>query len=274
MKSAAQLTEGLGDRLRAMAREAGDSVAQFKAWAAKRGIRSEEPCHVHGWVTLTLDVPASAAEWRRKVQRPVFTDCPECRLSRLLAKAGVEPLMVECRFRTFVPQDDGDRKAFAAVQRFADSVALGNGGFIVLESPIYGNGKTHLAVAIMAHVGLSGMMFVTHAGWLEGIRAAYDGDKSLRMEERAKSASLLVFDELGVARHGKDEPDLMHRLFDLRYARRLPTVVTTNMPKEKLTGYLGERVADRMRHAASVIHLSGQSMRAKLRNEYQTKGTA
>lgn len=58
---------------------------------------------------------------------------------------------------------------------------------------------------------------------------------------------LLILDEVGV-QFGSDTEKLM--LFDIlneRYERRHPTILMSNLPRDEVSAYLGERVFDRLR---------------------------
>lgn len=266
-KSFGEVAAGLGDRMRALAKQAGDSATAFQNWAAERGIPSERKCDKHGWINLTLDIPASASEWRRGIRQAVWSECDECTRSRMLGIIGVPPLMVDCRFSTFIPQNEADNAAFLRVQQYAEQVLGGGAGFLALASPIYGNGKTHLAVSVLAQSNIRGMMFTANAKFMRDLRMSYEG-ACVNPLAKSKSASLLVFDDLGASGGGRDEQPTMHELFDHRYNQKLPTILTTNLERLVIPSLVGERIADRMRQAMTVVELTGQSMRPKLRKDY------
>jgi DNA replication protein DnaC len=82
-------------------------------------------------------------------------------------------------------------------------------------------------------------------------------------------ARALVVDDLGLEYDDKSGAarSLIDALMNARYARCLPTVITTNVPSkdvgEKL-GFIsryGERLADRIREAGTFVALRGESLR-------------
>lgn len=270
-KSVGEIAKGLGDRLRKLGGEVRTSLEAFDAWAAKHSVQAETTCGTHGQ-KLTLDRAASASEFRRGVRRAVYSPCSECLVTAGLIAFGVPEVVCECRFSNYVPPNPADAAACAEVLQWANRIQSGQRGFLVLQSPTFGNGKTHLAVAVMAQVGMRGMRFVSNAEFMRFVRRAYDGDNSVDIVSRCKGASLLVFDDLGVSVGGRDEMPLLHEVFDARYTRGLPSVMTTNLKLGELPVYLGPRMADRMRQAVQLVELTGPSMRPKLRQQYQKGG--
>lgn len=265
----AEVASSIKDKLLGLARLASDSTAQFRAWAKENGIGNKTTCPTHGWITLLLDVPESAAAWRSGERHAVWTECEECRTSRMLMASGVAPILSECRFRTFVPENEHDHESMLAVRRFAGNVIGNSAGFLILSSPTYGNGKSHLAVAVMAECAFPGMMCISNAEFMRRLRMSYDLDPGINPVPKAKIASLLVFDDLGASGGGRDEVPALHEVFDHRFNRRLPVIITTNLNPADIPKQVGPRMADRFRQASTLVTLTGPSMRPKLRSEYK-----
>ena len=76
------------------------------------------------------------------------------------------------------------------------------------------------------------------------------------------NAKILVVDDVG-ASYG-DSRKIMCCLFDLfdyRYSQQLSTIITTNLSKEELQAYLGERTYDRLRCCCHYIKLTSPESR-------------
>lgn len=72
-----------------------------------------------------------------------------------------------------------------------------------------------------------------------------------------KKAKLLVIDDLGTTYgDSKKIMSILFDLFDYRYSQELSTIITTNLTKEDLIDYLGERTFDRLRCACHFVSLA------------------
>lgn len=102
-------------------------------------------------------------------------------------------------------------------------------------------------------------MFVTAARLARYPR--YDDEAMARLLR----AGRLVVDDMGV--EFMDERGsysaLLDELVNERYARRLSTVLTTNLDGAAFKARYGERIADRIREAGKFVSLSDASMRRK-----------
>ena len=79
-----------------------------------------------------------------------------------------------------------------------------------------------------------------------------------------KNAKILVVDDVGTT-YG-DSRKIMSALFDLfdyRYSQGLSTIITTNLSKDELKLYLGERTFDRLRCCCHYIKLTSPESRRK-----------
>lgn len=57
---------------------------------------------------------------------------------------------------------------------------------------------------------------------------------------------LLIIDEVGIQFGSKAEEMIMFEIINTRYERLKPTILISNLPKDELTQFIGERVIDRM----------------------------
>ncbi|MNV76612.1 DNA replication protein DnaC [compost metagenome] len=132
---------------------------------------------------------------------------------------------------------------------FADVRKTGRG--IILCGGV-GTGKTHLAVGVIRQVTAAGFtaLYAVLLDSFRSIKDTYRKDSSVTETAamaRLTAPDLLVLDEIGV-QHGTDtERMLMFSILNERYNQMNPTILISNLAREPLEKYLGERAFDRMR---------------------------
>ena len=79
-----------------------------------------------------------------------------------------------------------------------------------------------------------------------------------------KNAKILVVDDVGSS-YGDNKKimSILFNLFDYRYSQQLSTIITTNLSKEELKVYLGERTFDRLKNCCHYITLTSPESRRK-----------
>jgi len=188
------------------------------------------------------------------------------RREEILSGCGLRARQLEASFATFEAHSDGQRAALVECKRFVAAWPRVRAG-LVLVGPT-GRGKTHLAAATLrgaiesevarlqggwAHRALAldaGSALQRRFVWLrvpefvnEYRERRFESGNALR--ERARSADLLVLDELA----GEGAQDLgLGLLFDVlgfRYEDQRPTLVTTNKTGAELEGIYDSRVVSR-----------------------------
>jgi DNA replication protein DnaC len=116
-----------------------------------------------------------------------------------------------------------------------------------------GTGKTHLAVGIGLRIMGAENRTVLFTTVMRAIRRVKDSwaKESRETESQAIAAltypDLLILDEVGVQFGSDFERNIMFDVLNERYEKRRPTILLSNLSKDELVGFLGERVFDRMR---------------------------
>lgn len=116
-----------------------------------------------------------------------------------------------------------------------------------------GTGKTHLAVGIGLRIMGAEDRTVLFTTVMRAIRRVKDSwaKDSTETESQAIAAltcpDLLILDEVGVQFGSDFERNIMFDVLNERYEKRRPTILLSNLSKDELVGFLGERVFDRMR---------------------------
>lgn len=129
-------------------------------------------------------------------------------------------------------------------------------GWLVLEGN-YGCGKTHLAVAIgNTRVSQFGdqVLFITAPDLLDYLRTTYSPTAEIDYDEsfnRIRNIQLLILDDLGVENPSGWAKEKLFQLLNYRYAKRLATVITTNVELDELD----PRISSRMTEGEVVYHI-------------------
>ncbi len=140
------------------------------------------------------------------------------------------------------------RRARDAAQRYSHDPM----GWLVISGPS-GTGKTHIAAAIANRLVSDGrpVKFVSVPDLLDHMRATLDrdlddpeGDDFEGLFSHIIEAPMLVLDDLGVQSPTRWAEEKVDQVLSHRYARRLPTVLTTSLAIEELPDRLRTRVTD------------------------------
>jgi DNA replication protein DnaC len=159
---------------------------------------------------------------------------------------------------------DAARPTNASVTRASIALYRRQIDGFVIRGPV-GVGKTHEAVAafrfLVAERGMLPAVAVAVPALLDGLRP---GRTPVETLDACESARLLLLDDLAAERPSDWTAEVLYRLIDARYARRLPTIITTNATGDLIRANLGERVASRLNGLGMVVTLDGPDRRAPL----------
>jgi len=171
---------------------------------------------------------------------------------------------------TYIAETEGQQHALEFAQEYAnnfDQVREIGRCAIFVGNP--GTGKTHLAIGIALHI-LKKQKTVLFTTVQRAIRRVKDtwtkgSDES---ETAAINAiaypDLLILDEVGVQFGSEFERQVIFDILNERYEKRKPTILLSNIPAKDLGGYLGDRVADRLKEdGGKLIQFTWESHRRK-----------
>ncbi len=125
-------------------------------------------------------------------------------------------------------------------------------GWLVISGPS-GTGKTHIAAAIANRIVADGrpVKFVSVPDLLDHMRASLDRNPEDSDTEDFEGlfshiieAPMLVLDDLGIQSPTRWAEEKIDQILSHRYARRLPTVLTTGLPVDQLPDRLRTRLMD------------------------------
>lgn len=142
----------------------------------------------------------------------------------------------------------------SAVMEYADTVcSKDHGGKSLIMVGKLGNGKTHLACALLADViRRTGNMgkYVTFSEVVRRVKASWKNDSDETEEQVYQSLAkplLLIIDEVGMQNFTEFEQTVAYEVINARYLEELPTVLVTNLQAKDLSPTIGERAVDRLR---------------------------
>ena len=153
------------------------------------------------------------------------------------------------------------QKALKAAHLYAEKPR----GWLVLMGG-YGSGKTHLAAAIANYrAGLGDPpLFVMVPDLLDHLRATFSPNSAVAFDRRfdeIRTAPLLVLDDLGTQSMTPWVREKLYQLFNYRYNRELPTVITTSDSLDEMDARIRSRLLDGRLcsiHAITVPSYHGQ----------------
>lgn len=136
------------------------------------------------------------------------------------------------------------QRAYEESIKFADHPD----NWLLLEGS-YGCGKTHLAAAIGNERLRRGdpVIFITIPDLLDHLRSGYGPSSEIGYDEtfeRIRNTPMLILDDLGTENSSPWAKEKLFQLFNHRYSKRLPTVITTNIDIDTLDGRIRSRLLD------------------------------
>ncbi|MCL4541990.1 MAG: ATP-binding protein [Chloroflexi bacterium] len=230
--------------------------------SSSRGSPACSICGDAGW--LRLDVPVNDPRFGKIVPCACQKAQREHEHSeRLFALSRLGERQRSMTFQSFYTQDipyehvDGRtphalteiyrslKQAKDAAQAYTEEP---NGWLVLIGDT--GCGKTHLAVAICNERIRRGepVLFQVVPDLLDHLRAAYAPTSTVTYDdlfEAVQTAPLLVLDDLGAQSSSQWAQEKLFQIVNFRYNHRLPTIVTTNVPPERLDQRLASRMLDR-----------------------------
>lgn len=232
-------------------------MARFKAE------QSLAVCEGHGEYTAytyrghTSGCPACMKEQQEREASEAhakwLVELRQRRANELLGRAAIPPRFADRTLANFMPHADGPAKALAIAREFAENFAecQRTGQGLVFCGGV-GAGKTHLAVGICHEVIKQDRVavFSSVLSAVRSIKETYRKGSELTEGEAIQNLvdpDLLVLDEVGVQFGSETEKMYLFEVINGRYQALKPTIVISNLAKDPLTEYLGERVIDRLR---------------------------
>ncbi len=216
---------------------------------------------------VVMDVPPDHPQFGKAVPCSCQLARAESRRMDRLREMGNLGALADKTFEVFQVKPDGIsadqhqslRIAYDMCREFAENPE----GWRILMGG-YGCGKTHLAAAIANYQLEHGrpVIFSTVPDMLDHLRASFAPNAQIGYDKRFREwrdVSLLVLDDLGSESPTDWAKEKLYQLLNTRYVRELPTVITTNVPTERLDGRISSRLLDQK--LTRVLHISAPDFR-------------
>lgn len=151
------------------------------------------------------------------------------------------------------------KTVFAAVERYiARFPGLKQSGCSLIMCGKPGTGKTHLACAIgneLLETGES-VRYTTAYRAVSAVKATYSktadrGEVDVLAE--FQTPDLLIVDEVGVQFGSETEKLVFYQIINDRYENILPTILISNLDRDEVGGFIGERTIDRLREGNGAV---------------------
>lgn len=199
---------------------------------------------------------------------------------RKIGMAGIPDRFRTRTLESYIAKNDGQRRVLAFAKDYADNFAAAlETGRSALFIGTPGTGKTHLAVGIALQI-MQQRRTVLFTSVLRAIRRIKEtwSKGSKETETQAIAAlvfpDLLILDEVGIQFGSEAEKLLLFDVLNERYEKRRPTILLSNLTKDEVVAYLGERIIDRIREdGGSMQVFNWESARGTLANAHDCKGT-
>jgi DNA replication protein DnaC len=205
----------------------------------------------HGWVGCAGCLKEKIEAEERERQESAESERRKRQAERILARACIPMRFSDRRLDTFVDSEPGQKKALAIARAYVDGFDKQSGQSLIFCGGV-GSGKTHLSVGI-AHclMGKQYMcIFTSVIGAIRSVKETYSRNSEITERQALDNLiepDLLILDEVGVQFGSEAEKMILFEIINGRYENMKSTIVISNLAKDPLTEYLGERVVDRLR---------------------------
>ncbi|HJX58123.1 MAG TPA: ATP-binding protein [Thiobacillus sp.] len=197
------------------------------------------------------------------------------RMNAILGQPGIPDDCYRFTFDNFQAAQYREALNWAVAFVASDALVSADGkertGLLLSGTP--GVGKTTLGSLVFRARVEKGQLaaWIKFTDWMRRIRATYDdgyeGKSVDELRQAVQYAPFLLIDDLGSQTRGEtyaeDVIELLFLIFDHRWAKRLPTLVTTNLTETELIKQFGAPVVSRMLGLCHIVIVRGPDARRK-----------
>lgn len=198
----------------------------------------------------------------------LISEAREGRLKRLLGASGIPKRFLTRTLANYQTPTAAHRRVRDVVGNYAHHFieVLEEGSSLVLCGRP-GTGKTHLAAAAANEVIARNhsVVFMTVVAAVRQVKDTYRRESEItetQAIERFVEPDLLILDEVGVQLGTDTEKRILFEILNGRYENLRPSILLTNLKREELAAYVGDRIMDRLQEGGgTVLSLDWESYR-------------
>lgn len=170
-------------------------------------------------------------------------------------------------FESFLDRN-GSETAYKVAVKYVKTFKEWNGESLMLWGEP-GNGKTHLASAIVNELSKKGyiVVFQSVPELLQRIRSTFNNENKENETQIMRAlleCDLLILDDIGAEKTTEWVEEKLFNIIDGRYRKELPTLYTSNLEPKELKNQVGKRSYDRMVETSLTVKNEAASYRREI----------
>ncbi len=170
-------------------------------------------------------------------------------------------------FESFLDRN-GSETAYKVAVKYVKTFKEWNGESLMLWGEP-GNGKTHLAAAIVNELSKKGyiVVFQSVPELLQRIRSTFNSENKENETQIMRAlleCDLLILDDIGAEKTTEWVEEKLFNIIDGRYRKELPTLYTSNLEPKELKHQVGKRSYDRMVETSLTVKNEAASYRREI----------
>lgn len=170
-------------------------------------------------------------------------------------------------FESFLDRN-GSETAYKVAVKYVKTFKEWNGESLLLWGEP-GNGKTHLAAAIVNELSKKGyiVVFQSVPELLQRIRSTFNSENKENETQIMRAlleCDLLILDDIGAEKTTEWVEEKLFNIIDGRYRKELPTLYTSNLEPKELKHQVGKRSYDRMVETSLTVKNEAASYRREI----------
>jgi len=170
-------------------------------------------------------------------------------------------------FESFLDRN-GSETAYKVAVNYVKTFKEWNGESLMFWGES-GNGKTHLAAAIVNELSKKGyiVVFQSVPELLQRIRSTFNSENKENETQIMRAlleCDLLILDDIGAEKTTEWVEEKLFNIIDGRYRKELPTLYTSNLEPKELKNQVGKRSYDRMVETSLTVKNEAASYRREI----------